>query len=471
MADKTVKIDKTVVRNDHYRRGGLNKRERHNERKNMDYENDDIIKERAAFNVHFKRCMEDGDDKESGYAKMFDKMLADGAISTRGLTQDPYIVDELVFDVNSAYFENHGGYEYAKSFFEEAYRLAVKEIGGEQFVLSAVMHADERNSALSEQLGRDVFHYHLHVVYIPVVQKEVYFRKDNKNPELAGKLREVITQVSHSKKWPKEKKLDENGEVVLSKKGKAVLVNSYSLLQDHFFDHMREAGFIGFERGERGSTAEHLTVLQYKSQQEMERANREAERANQEAERAKQEAERAAALAAEVQQRQQAAAALDMEIKGKEKTAAALDNKVEQRIGHVKDLDKKIDDRNYAVTNIKSINKIGNTKSVLGKINVTQDELDYLKDFAREGANSRVIIKDLTEKVKRVEGERDTWKSKYEKLLERAGLFIEAVKHAPKKVVDFLKSVLREPPEIQEPQRTAPERTAPARKRSTGLDR
>ncbi len=40
-------------------------------------------------------------------------------------------------------------------------------IGGEQYILSAVMHADERNRAMSDALGQDVYHYHLHVVYIP----------------------------------------------------------------------------------------------------------------------------------------------------------------------------------------------------------------------------------------------------------------------------------------------------------------
>ena len=83
----------------------------------------------------------------------------------------------MVFDVNSAYFERNGGYAYAKRFFEEAYRLAVKEAGGEEYILSAVMHADERNRALSEQLGRDIYHYHLHVVYVPVVEKEVKWTK------------------------------------------------------------------------------------------------------------------------------------------------------------------------------------------------------------------------------------------------------------------------------------------------------
>ena len=37
-------------------------------------------------------------------------------------------------------------------------------------ILSAVMHADEINRAMTEALGREVYHYHLHVVYVPVVR-------------------------------------------------------------------------------------------------------------------------------------------------------------------------------------------------------------------------------------------------------------------------------------------------------------
>ena len=93
-----------------------------------------------------------------------------------------------------------------------------------------------------------------------------------------------------------------------------------------------------------------------------------------------------------------------------------------------------------------------------------------MKGFAREGVNSRVTIKDLSEKVKRVEDERDAWKSKYEKLMERVKPFLDAVKHAPKRVMAFLKSVLREPPEVSEPPQKVQEHTAPDRKRSTGID-
>ena len=138
MADKK---DMSVARNAQYRRGGLSVRQRHNERQNVDYMNDDIIKERAAYNVHLKQ-------PQGSYESTFDKMVADGVISTRGLGQDPFIVDELVFDINTAYFEHHGGYEFAKSFYEEAYRYAIEEVGGEHFVISAVLHADERKSFL-----------------------------------------------------------------------------------------------------------------------------------------------------------------------------------------------------------------------------------------------------------------------------------------------------------------------------------
>ena len=259
-----AKTNRCVVRNDGHRAGKFSICERHNERKNEHYFNPNVVPELSPLNVHFKKC-------EGTYEQEFSSMVEDGTISLRGLGKDPKVFDELVFDVNTDYFDQNGGYEYAKKFYEEAYRCAVGLIGGEEYVLSAVMHADERNKALSEQLGRDVYHYHLHVVYVPVVEKKVYFRKDNKDPELAGKLKEVITQVSHSKKWPRSKQIDEKGEIKRNEDGKAILVNSYSLLQDCFFEHMRAAGFTDFERGERGSTAEHLSVLDYQIQQDRER--------------------------------------------------------------------------------------------------------------------------------------------------------------------------------------------------------
>ncbi len=403
--------DKCVVRNAQYRRGGLNKRERHNERKNADYMNDDIVKDRAAYNVHFKRC-------EGGYERAFDAMVAAKTISTRGLGKDPHIVDELVFDVNSAYFDNHGGYEYAKSFFEEAYRCAIEEIGGEQYVLSAVMHADERNRALSEESGRDVYHYHLHVVYVPVVQKEIYFRKNNKNPELAGKLREVITQVSHSKKWPRLKQLDEHGEVKRNAKGKAVLVNSYSLLQDHFYEHMRAAGFTDFERGERGSTAEHLSVLEYKTQQETERA-------------------------------------------------AAIEQQTTKKMKQLDGLEKKTAVAKGEAATFAEINGMGGKKTLLGDIAVSPADWKRLSGLAKEGVKARAVIADLKSRLSALHGK----VKELEKELERyrgMGItdtmrYYDAKQRAPHRLTEVIADILRRPPERME--------QTPERKRGHGMER
>ena len=97
-----------------------------------------------------------------------------------------YVFDEMVFDVNTEYFERHGGYEYAKKFYAEAYELAKQIAGGEQYVISAVMHADERNREASDRLGKDVFHYHMHVIYLPVVEKEIRWSKRCRDPTLRG---------------------------------------------------------------------------------------------------------------------------------------------------------------------------------------------------------------------------------------------------------------------------------------------
>ena len=75
-----------------------------------------------------------------------------------------------------------------------------------------------------------------------------------------------------SKKWASKPVLDEaTGEPLKTAKGKPVLKKSYSVLQDDFFQYMREAGYEDIERGERGSSEEHLTVTQFKVEREQAR--------------------------------------------------------------------------------------------------------------------------------------------------------------------------------------------------------
>lgn len=256
-------VDRTTVRNQPRTESNIADAEAHNERQKACYRNEDIVPERSHLNIHFKM-------PPSSYQEMFRQMEQDGTISTRGLKQDAVHYGELVFDVNSAYFHNHGGYEFAQAFYAEAYRAAVDIVGGEQYILSAVMHADERNQSMSKALGYDVWHYHLHVVYVPVVEKQIPWSKRCKDPALVGTVKETVMQISHSKKWQSRPVLDEFGEPLRTKTGKIVLKKSYRILQDQYHDAMFSAGYTDVERGERGSTEEHLTTVQFKVMKEQE---------------------------------------------------------------------------------------------------------------------------------------------------------------------------------------------------------
>ena len=296
-------VNRTSARNMNMTAKDISNAQRHNEREKESYTNQDIVPDRTGMNVHFKT-------PTGGYAEMFEQMATDGVISTRGLKPDANLYGELIFDVNSAYFHNHGGYDFAKQFYTDAYKAAIKIVGGEQYILSAVMHADERNRAMSEALGRDVYHYHLHVVYVPVVEKQIKWSTRCKDKSLIGTVKETIMQVSSSKKWLSKPAVDDTGAPLLTKSGKPVLRKSYSVLQDDFHNAMRQAGYNDVERGERGSSEEHLTVTQFKVEQEQARLTELVERSD---------------------QKEQQAAALDKKIAKIQKQQTAIVDQIEAK--------------------------------------------------------------------------------------------------------------------------------------------
>ena len=52
---------------------------------------------------------------------------------------------------------------------------------------------------MTEALGREVYHYHLHVVYVSVVEKQILWSKRCKDKALVGTVKETVMQVSRSK--------------------------------------------------------------------------------------------------------------------------------------------------------------------------------------------------------------------------------------------------------------------------------
>ena len=247
------KGDFSVARVGKRTRESVGKFERHIERKNESYENMNVDLSRTPMNVHFQSC------GELTYNEHLDRLIADGTVSLKGLKADATVFNEMILDVISPTVSM------------KKHSILQRSCMGKTIIISAVMHADELNIAMTEKYGKPVYHYHLHIMALPVVDKEVRWSKRCKDPALVGTVKEVIHQVSHSKKWKSEKALDENGNPILNSNGKPVYHTSYSILQDKFYEYMKDAGFEGFDRGERGSTAENLTSLGYKIQQDEKR--------------------------------------------------------------------------------------------------------------------------------------------------------------------------------------------------------
>ena len=388
-------VDRVTARNVNLADTKIANVQRHNEREKESYVNSDIVTEMTPFNVHYKK-------PKDTYENIFNKMVEDKIISTRGLKADAKKYGELIFDVNSAYFFNHGGYEFAKKFYEDAYKAAIEIVGGEEYIISAVMHADERNKAMSEALGQDVYHYHLHVVYVPVVEKEILWSKRCKDESLRGTVKEKIMQVSSSKKWISKPALDENGNPVLQKNGKPVLKKSYSVLQDDFYNYMRNAGYDDVERGERGSSEEHLTVTQFKVMKETEKLE-------------------------------------------------ALEEKFEKGESEYQSLIDKTKVRKTVKKGFDEIEEIGKT-NFFGKVEMTQDDCTYLKERAKLSMIQETQITDLKNKLSSAKKDIGIWKKRYEALYEQTKEFLEAVKRAPEKIKAFVQQIIHSEKNISQPE-------------------
>ena len=365
-----------VIRNTGYSKSEVLLRQRHNERENESYSNEDIDTRLAGRNVYFKKPV-------GTYCQDFDRLVDEGVISTRGLQPDADVFCEFVFDVNSQYFDVKGGYDFAKMYFEDAYKFAIQEAGDERYILSAVMHADEINRELTVQKGYPIYHYHMHVVYIPVVEKEIRWSKRCKDPELVGKIKETIHQVSRSKKWASPE--------VIGKNGKPVRIPSYALLQDRYFEYMSQ--YYDLDRGREKSNRQHLSTLEYKVEKEQKRLS-------------------------EVQKQ------------------------VTKQEAYLNDLCKDACDISPAYNRYPE--NIKTKKTLTGKIEVSQSDYDYLCSLGKEAISSRQLINSLKRKVASLENELDELQEKFDQLMEKVALYLEAVKLAPHMIKDAIQRVFQQ---------------------------
>ena len=221
-------------------------------------------------------------------------------------------------------------------------------------------------------------------------------------------------QVSSSKKWQSKPSLDENGNPILTAKGKPILKKSYSILQDDFFNAMRAAGYTDVQRGERGSTEEHLTVTQFKVQSEQERL------------------ETVSNLVAQAE-------------RALEDTQAAADRQ-KKRLAV---LQKETKTAKVAALTIQDIEAMGKKNALTGNISLTPQECDTLKQHAINGIAARADNRRLKEKLASAEQSATIWKQrfealneKYQELRKKAQPYLDAMEIASERVRAFLNAIL-----------------------------
>lgn len=198
-----------IIRNAKYKSENLKGIYRHNERRNTNYSNKNIDKEKSYLNYSLK-------SPQLTYEKEFQRIRKEYNLKGQVKTVSN-IVCEYIITSDKTFFETIGEDE-TRRYFETAYKFVCeyKDLG-EQYILSAKVHMDEETP-------------HMHLVFIPIVHT-----KDKKG--------NAINKIACSEFWKAK--------------------DSYRQLQDAFYNYMVAYNF----ELERGNPSEkvHLSVEDYKN--------------------------------------------------------------------------------------------------------------------------------------------------------------------------------------------------------------
>ena len=200
-----------IIRNTKYKRENLKGIFRHNERRNKNYSNDNIDKEKSYLNYSIK-------SPQYSYEKEFDRIREKYNLKGQIKTVSN-IACEYIITSDHDFFEKIGEEE-TKRFFETAYKFVVKYKDlGEQYIMSAKVHRDEQTP-------------HMHLIFLPVVHT-------------TDKKGKSIDKLACSEFWKAK--------------------DSYRQLQDAFYKYMIENGF-DLQRGLpiEETNRQHYSVEEYK---------------------------------------------------------------------------------------------------------------------------------------------------------------------------------------------------------------
>ena len=200
-----------IIRNTKYKRENLKGIFRHNERRNKNYSNDNIDKEKSYLNYSIK-------SPQYSYEKEFDRIKEKYNLKGQ-IKKVSNIACEYIITSDHDFFERIGEEE-TRRFFETAYKFVAKYKNlGEQYIISAKVHRDEQTP-------------HMHLIFLPVVHT-------------TDKKGNSIDKLACSEFWKAK--------------------DSYRQLQDAFYRYMVENGF-DLQRGlpKEETNRQHYSVEEYK---------------------------------------------------------------------------------------------------------------------------------------------------------------------------------------------------------------
>ena len=200
-----------IIRNVKYKANNLKGTYRHNERKNYNYSNKNIDKEKTYLNYSLKQPM-------YSYEKEFDRLRKEYDLKGQIKTVSN-IACEYIITSDKVFFEQIGEEE-TKRYFKTAYEFVTKYKNlGEKYIMSAQVHMDEESP-------------HMHLVFLPVVHT-------------TDKKGKAIDKLACIEFW-KEK-------------------DSYRQLQNAFYEYMVSHNFE-LERGlpKEETNRKHIDLAEYK---------------------------------------------------------------------------------------------------------------------------------------------------------------------------------------------------------------
>ena len=200
-----------IIRNTKYKRENLKGIFRHNERRNKNYSNENIDKEKSYLNYSLK-------SPQYSYEKEFDLMREKYKLKGQ-IKAVSNIACEYIITSDKEFFETIGEEE-TKRYFETAYNFVAEYKNlGEQYIMSAKVHMDEETP-------------HMHLIFLPVVHT-----KDKKGNDM--------DKLACSEFWKAK--------------------DSYRRLQDAFYEYVISKGF-DLERGlpKEETKREHFSIEEYK---------------------------------------------------------------------------------------------------------------------------------------------------------------------------------------------------------------